>query len=115
MDRIMKKFELIVAIVIKGFTEDIIDAAKSAGAGGCTIINGRGTGIHENTKLLGMLIEPEKEIILILVPTEITEKVLEAVRVAGNLDKPHRGIAFVLAVEKVAGICHLCQDADKNT
>jgi nitrogen regulatory protein PII len=105
-----KNFELIVVIVNRGFAEDIIDAAIAAGAEGCTIINGRGTGIHENTKLFNMLIEPEKEIVLILVPIELTEKVLEAVRIAGNLDKPQKGVAFVLAVSKVAGICHLWQD-----
>jgi nitrogen regulatory protein PII len=114
MDSNKKKFELIVAIVNKGFTEEIVDAVKSAGAGGCTIINGRGTGIHENTKLFGMLIEPEKEIILTLVPSELSETVLEAVCVAGNLDKPHKGIAFVLDVEKVAGICHLCEGTNEN-
>jgi nitrogen regulatory protein P-II 1 len=108
MDKNKKKFELIVAIVFRGFAEEIVTATKNAGAGGCTIINGRGTGIHENTKLFGMLIEPEKEIMLILVPQELTEKVLEAVYIAGKLDKPHTGIAFVLDVEKVVGICHLC-------
>lgn len=108
MDKNKNEFELIVAIVLRGSTEEIVDAIKNAGAGGCTIINGRGTGIHENTKLFGMLIEPEKEIILTLVPRKLTEKVLEAVYIAGNLDKPHTGIAFVLDVEKVVGICHLC-------
>ncbi len=108
-----EKFQLIVTIVTKGYTEDIIAAAKSAGAEGSTIINGRGTGIHENARLFGMLIEPEKEIILTLVPKEITEKVLKEVCTAGNLDKPNKGIAFVLDVDKVAGICHLCQDKTK--
>lgn len=109
-----KKFQLIVTIVFKGFVEDIVEAAKSAGAEGSTIINGRGTGIHENTKLLGMLIEPEKEIILTLVPIEISANVLKAICAAGNLDQPNKGIAFVLDVEKVSGICHLCQRADGN-
>lgn len=107
MDMNKTKFELIVTIVVRGFSEDVVDAAKSAGASGCTIINGRGTGIHENAKLFGMLIEPEKEILFILVPKDITEKVLEAICAAANLDKPNKGIAFVLDVEKVVGICHL--------
>jgi nitrogen regulatory protein PII len=106
MNNIEKEYELIVVIVDRGFTEDIVDAIKGAGAGGCTIINGRGTGIHENTKFFGMLIEPEKEIILSLVPKDITEQILEVVNKAGRLDKPHTGIAFVLNVDKVVGICH---------
>lgn len=104
-----KRFQLIITIVFKGFVEDVVEAAKSAGAEGSTIINGRGTGIHENTKLLGMLIEPEKEILLTLVPIEISANVLKAICAAGNLDQPNKGIAFVLDVEKVSGICHLGQ------
>jgi nitrogen regulatory protein PII len=60
------------------------------------------------------LIEPEKEIILILVPNQLAEEVLNAVRIAGNLDKPQKGVAFVLEVAKVTGICHLRQDVDEN-
>jgi nitrogen regulatory protein PII len=104
-----KRFQLIITIVFKGFVEDVVEAAKRAGAEGSTIINGRGTGIHENTKLLGMLIEPEKEILLTLVPIEISANVLKAICAAGNLDQPNKGIAFVLDVEKVSGICHLGQ------
>lgn len=101
------KFELIVTIVNKGFAEDVVDAAKEAGAEGGTILKGRGTGIHENAKLFGMTIEPEKEIILTLVDDSKTKQILSAISSAVNLDKPHTGIAFVLDVEKTIGICHL--------
>jgi len=67
-------FELIVVIVNKGEAFDVVEASKSMGAEGGTIILGRGTGIHENLKILGVPIEPEKEIVLILVPRGITEK-----------------------------------------
>lgn len=66
-----------------------------------------GTGIHENAKLFGITIEPEKEIVLTLIDRTKTKKVLDAMTNALELDKPGRGVAFVLAVEKVAGICHL--------
>jgi nitrogen regulatory protein PII len=52
-------------------------------------------------------IEPEKEIILTAVPPEITEKVLSAVIEAGKLNRPGTGIAFVIELKKVVGICHL--------
>ncbi|TCL61867.1 nitrogen regulatory protein P-II family [Hydrogenispora ethanolica] len=101
------QFELIVTIVNRGYAEDVIDAAKKAGASGGTIIHSRGTGIHENAKLFGIPIEPEKEIILTLVERIQTDAVLDAISNAVNLDTPSRGIAFVLNVEKTAGICHL--------
>lgn len=105
MDNI--RFDLIVSIVGKGFAEDVVDAAKRAGAEGATIINGRGLGIHENLKLFNIPIEPEKEVVLTLIPQSITEKVLKAVSDAAELHSPNKGIAFVMEVEKAVGICHL--------
>jgi len=101
------KFDLIVTIVNDGFAEEVVDAAKEAGAEGGTIIHGRGTGIHENAKLFGMSIQPEKEIVLTLVDKNKTRQILEAINKAVKLDQPNTGIAFVLDVEKAIGICHL--------
>ena len=71
--------ELIVTIIKKGYAEQVIEASRKAGAEGATIMFGRGTGIHEQKKLLGIPIEPEKEIIFTVVPAEISEKVLAAI------------------------------------
>jgi nitrogen regulatory protein PII len=101
-------FDLIVTIVNKGNSEIIIQASKSAGAEGGTIIPGRGTGIHEKTMLWGIPIEPEKDIILTIVPQEKMQTILKAIVEQGDLNKPGAGIVFVLELKKVAGICHLC-------
>ena len=103
-------FDLIVTIVNKGFAEEVVDAAKKAGAEGGTIINGRGTGIHENMKLFGIPIEPEKEIVLTIIDRTKSENVLVAIRNAVDLNKPGMGVAFVLEIEKTVGICHLLKD-----
>ncbi|MFO8030452.1 MAG: P-II family nitrogen regulator [Cyclonatronaceae bacterium] len=107
---ITAQFELIVSIIDKGFSEEIIKASREAGAAGGTILHGRGSGVHEYAKLLSFNIEPEKEIILTLVPEKITDQVLEAIVKKGELDKPGRGIAFVLNVEKVLGVNHLLEE-----
>lgn len=103
------EFELIVTIVNRGFSERVVRASKQAGAEGGTIFFGRGTGIHENKKLLGIPIEPEKEIVLTAVPKEMTEKVLSTIVEAAKLDQPGMGIAFVLELKQIAGICHLLE------
>ena len=104
----MNNFDLIVTIVNKNNSERIIKASRKAGAEGGTIIYGRGTGIRETKTLLGIPIEPEKEIILTIVARDITDRVMQAITEAGNLDKPGFGIIFSLELKKVAGICHLC-------
>lgn len=99
-------FNLIVSIVNKGHCGTVVDASIQAGAEGGTIIHGRGSGIHEKAKLFSFSIEPEKDIVLTLVPKEITENVLEAIVKAVNLNEPGNGIAFIIDVEKTAGINH---------
>ncbi|UNC92300.1 P-II family nitrogen regulator [Candidatus Contubernalis alkaliaceticus] len=101
------KFDLIITIVNKGRSQLVVEASKKAGAEGGTILGGRGTGIHEKAKLFGITIEPEKEIILTLVPREMTDKVLDTVIQEAELNKPGKGITFVLEVKRVAGITHL--------
>jgi nitrogen regulatory protein PII len=102
----LDKYELIVTIVNKTQADTVVDASKKAGAEGGTIIYGRGSGIHEKAKLFSLLIEPEKEIVLTLIKKEKTQKVLEAIVEATNLNEPGNGIAFVLDVDATAGICH---------
>lgn len=117
MDGIL--YDLIVSIVNKGNSETVVEASRKAGAEGGTILFGRGTGIHEQAKLFGITIEPEKELVLTLIKRDLSEKVLESIISEAMLDKPGKGIAFVLEVEKVAGINHILnqmisEKADKD-
>ncbi|MBS4025401.1 MAG: P-II family nitrogen regulator [Clostridia bacterium] len=107
-------YDLIVTIINKGDSELVVEASKKAGAEGGTILFGRGTGIHEQAQLFGIIIEPEKELVLTLIKREISEKVLEAIISKVNLDKPGKGIAFILEVEGVAGINHFLNQMVKE-
>ena len=109
-----REFDLIVTIINKGWADEIVEAARSAGAEGGTVLYGRGTGVHERKSFFGILIEPEKEVVLTLIPRERTQSVLQAIVKAGQLEKPGTGIAFVLDVSQVAGIIHLANPADSG-
>lgn len=102
----MQGYKLIAAILPKGSTGKVMDAAREAGAEGGTILLARGTGVHEARKFFGISVSSERELVLILVEPEKAEGVLDAVVKAGRLDEPAKGIAFVLAVEQVTGIVH---------
>jgi len=101
------KTELIVVIVEKDMSGEVIDAAQRSGAEGATVLTGRGSGIHEKAKFFGITIEPEKEVVLILVSEDIRKAVLKSIAKEIEIDKPNHGIAFVLDVTKVIGIQHL--------
>ena len=64
------KFELIVSIVNRGHSDNVVAGAREAGARGGTIFYGRGTGNSEKDSIMGVSIEPEKEIVLTLTKKE---------------------------------------------
>jgi nitrogen regulatory protein PII len=97
-------YNAIYVVVDKGKAESVIDAAKEAGARGGTIINARGSGIHETSKLFSMDIEPEKEIVLILADDQITSPITSSVREKLQIDQPGNGIIFVQSVNKTYGL-----------
>jgi nitrogen regulatory protein P-II 1 len=109
--KIGREHELIVTIVKRGWAERIVKAAKAAGARGGTILHGRGVGVHEQKKVLGLPIEPEKDIILTLIHKDKTNDVLQAIVEAGQLQKPGTGIGFVIDVDKVVGIVSLIEQS----
>lgn len=99
-----KMYNAIFTVVDKGNAETVMDAAKAAGAKGGTIINARGSGVHEHQKLFSMEIEPEKEIVLILSENSFTEKIAASIRETMKLDEPGQGILFIVDVNKTYGL-----------
>lgn len=97
-------FNLIFTIVDRGKGEFVVDAANKAGARGATIINARGSGIHETSKLFDMEIEPEKEVVLIITPADLTEDIASSIRAELQIDKPGNGIIFIQDVNKAYGL-----------
>jgi nitrogen regulatory protein PII len=101
---------LIVTIVKKGWGDKVVKASRKAGARGGTIIFGRGTGVHENKSLLGMLIEPEKEIVLTLSEHSNADAIIDSINSNVGLNKPGCGLGFVVPLEKVFGTAHILCD-----
>ncbi len=101
-DRVM--YHLITSVVDKGKAEDVISAANKAGSTGGTIINGRGSGVHETTKLFMMDIEPEKEIVMILSEADKTKGIMASIVSQLKMDEPGNGVLYVQEVESAYGI-----------
>ncbi|MDQ1253450.1 MAG: hypothetical protein QG646_2617 [Euryarchaeota archaeon] len=97
-------FVLVVTIVKKGWGDEVIKASRKAGAQGGTILYGRGTGIHENKSILGLMIEPEKEIVFTITESSIADDILKSITEAVKLDEPGTGVGFTIPVDKVFGI-----------
>ena len=97
-------YKLVVSTVKPGVTDDIVTAAKSAGARGATIIPGRGAGTVEAKTFFGLTLEEQTDVVLFLLDDELVEAVVKAISEAGEFDKPGTGIAFSLPVDQVTGL-----------
>ena len=107
--------EAIFCIVNAGFSDAVMDAAKEFGARGGTVIRARGTANAEAEKLFNIAIQPEKEIVMILVDQSIKNDILHALYRAVGLNTPGQGIAFTVPVESVVGLTDFSAEAKNNT
>lgn len=103
-----KDSKLIITIVNKGLASNVVAATKKAGTGGGTILFGRGSKTPKNyLQLLGIDYDPEKEVILTIVDSDKADSILELILQTASLNKPGRGIAFMLDIRNLLGIAHL--------
>ena len=96
--------DMIIVIVNKGFSTEVMDVARAHGAAGGTILSGKGTGGEKAKKFFSMSLQEEKEVIMILVKDEIRAEIMRAVASEFGLDSPGRGIVFSLPVEETIGL-----------
>jgi nitrogen regulatory protein PII len=96
--------ELIVIVCENGHTEDVMQIARSAGAGGGTVIHAKGTGTAMAQKFYGMTLAEEKEMIFIVTKTEHKKDIMRAISESAGLSTPSRAISFSLPVSQTAGL-----------
>lgn len=108
-------FKLILAFVEDKKTDAIMDAAREAGATGCTVINNaRGEGIEENTTFFGLALAAQRDVVMLLVEQHLSRKILEHIGKVGEFDeKPGTGIAVVIDVEDAVGVLHQSEQLEE--
>ncbi len=101
-------FKLIMALVEDAKINNIIEAAREAGATGTTVIkSASGEGIEANKTFFGLNLESQRDVLLLLVEEHMSRQILEAIQIAGEFEtETGAGIAFQIDVEDVVGITH---------
>ena len=102
-----EKKEIVSALVNDDLVNDLLDQIKDKfdkKNTSATVVHGRGSGIQKKSVFLNMTIEPEKDIVIMLIKKEISEKVKSAIYDAMNLDENSKGILFSLPVTDVRGL-----------
>lgn len=97
-------YYLIITIVNSGNFDQVMKAAKEAGATGGTLLHGRGLASEEAVKFLGITIQPEKDIVLILASRESHHKIMENISHKLGINSPDKGICFSLPVNSALGL-----------
>lgn len=97
-------YNAIYTIVEKGNADDVIEAAQKAGSRGGTVMHARGSGSEEARKVFNMLIEPEKEIVLIISEEAKTKDIVESIRKETGIEEQGKGIIFVTNVAQTYGL-----------
>lgn len=97
-------YNAIYTIVEKGNADDVIEAAQKAGSRGGTVMHARGSGSEEARKVFNMLIEPEKEIVLIISEEAKTKDIVESIRKETGIEEQGKGIIFVTRVVNTYGL-----------
>ena len=98
------KYELLVVIANHGYTELIMDAARSVHAAGGTVIHAKGTGAQKAEKFLGVTLVPEKEMVFIVVRKNQKNDIMRAIMDQAGLESKARSIVFSLPVTDTAGM-----------
>jgi len=99
-------FKLLVAIVNEEKTQAVVDAARSVGATGATVMtNCRGEGLMPEKTFLGLDMTAARDVILFLVAEPRAREILETIAAAGRFDdEPGSGIALQIAIEDAVGL-----------
>lgn len=107
------KYELLVVIANQGYTELVMDAARSVHAAGGTVIHAKGTGTDKAEKFMGVTLVPEKEMVFIVVRKEYKNNIMRAIMDQAGLESKARSIVFSLPVTDTAGM-RLMEEMEKE-
>ena len=99
--------EILIVISNQGYNRTVMDAARSAGARGGTVLHATGTGVKKSEEFLGVTLATEKEMTLIIVNKDQKRPVMEAIMRDAGLDTKAKSVVISLPVTDSAGLKNL--------
>jgi len=105
-------FKLIIVFVDDSKTKAIIDAARDAGATGCTVINhARGEGFEGHKSFFGLSLASQTDVVMLLVERHMSREILEKIGAVGEIDaKPGTRLAMQIDVEDAVGVMRQAEE-----
>lgn len=97
-------YQLIIAIANRGYTDMVMEAARSAGARGGTVIHAKGADAENANRFFGMSIAEEREMLFIVAPTPDKNPIMQAIMSQAGMHTKAQTICFSMAVDDTAGL-----------
>ena len=98
------KYSLITAIVNRGFSGDVMKAAKEQGAGGGTVIHSRSIVNQEMIGFSELSVPDEKERVLIITDSENKLNIMSAISENCGMSSEAKGLVASLPIDSVMGL-----------
>ncbi len=98
------EYEMVLCVVNEGYADVVMEAVKREGARGGTVIRARGTAGKEAEERFHITIQPEKDLVLLVVSREIKDIILHTIYKSAGLSTPGQGIAFSIPVNSAVGL-----------
>lgn len=99
-----KNNAMIVAIINRGYSEDVMSAARKAGAGGGTVVNSRSVVDESAIQNLGVGFGEEKELVLIVADAKTKLAIMQAISESCGINSEAKGIVYSLPIDNVIGL-----------
>lgn len=95
---------LIFVVLNRGYSEEVMEAARPAGATGGTALHAHGYGAASMEKFFGITIAPEKEILMILATEGTSSAIMDSIAEKAGPTTDACAVSFSLPVNAVKGI-----------
>ena len=97
-------YELIYVILNEGHSDMVMDAARSAGATGGTVMTGKGTGAKKGEKFMGISLASERDIVMIVASSETKSAIMKSIIANAGYGTPAQAVCFSLPVSEIQGV-----------
>lgn len=111
------KFKMIVAFLPDDHLDEVLKAARAAGATGSTVItSARGEGLEPERKFLGLEVASHRNLVFWLVEESVAPQVLRDIATVGRFEEERgAGIACQIDVEQAVGLMRQIQALEAAT
>ncbi len=98
------EYALVVAFVNRGFSGEVMTAAREAGAGGGTVLHSRSIGSKQTAGFWGLDVQEEKDIVLIITDSEHRKGIMTKIGETCGINSKAKGTVVSLPIDSVMGI-----------